>query len=219
MKVLLVLLAAGVLAATAAAAGPRVKHTSAGEKLASASLLKLVDLGQGWTAAPSTTSDGVHLGCTGFQPRQNDLVEVGAADSPTFSGGRVGPFVVQKSTVFATAAQATRLWKRAVKSRLADCVARDLQSSLASQGVNVDVASKRMLPFAKVAPRRAYYRVIATLVSNQQRLRLYFDVLVLSYGRTVTTIAISQFQSAPTAKAEEALARLVARRLGVTNTA
>ena len=45
------------------------------------------------------------------------------------------------------------------------------------------------------------------------------DVVLLAGKRTVSQIAISQFQTAPPAKLEQVLGKLVARRMGVTPSA
>ena len=211
--------AAVVVGSALAATTPRVKHTSAGTKLAQASLITKADLGQGWSADAQTgAARGVRLSCNGFQPKQNDVVEVGAAATPSFSGGQVGPYLVQKTSVYASGAHVNKLWNRAVKSGLANCVASDLQT-LTARGLAVSITSKRMLPFPKVAPRAALYRVIATVTSGSQRLTVYFDVVLLAGKRTVSQIAISQFQTAPPAKLEQLLGKLVARRMGVTPSA
>jgi hypothetical protein len=210
-------LAAGTLAGGAAAAtAPRSQHTAAGTKAAQATLLKTADLGRGWTARARTGAvRGVRLSCAGFQPRQNDLVEVGVAETPSFSGGQVGPYLAQRTSVFASATHVNRLWDRAVKPGLVNCVARDVQA-ISSRGLTVSITSKRMLPFARVAPRAALYRVIAAVSSSKQRLTLYFDVVLIANRRTITQLVLSQYQTAPAAKVEESLGRLAARRIGAT---
>jgi hypothetical protein len=214
-KLLVVLVAAGALAAGAAAANiPRVAHTPAGMKAAEATLLKLSDLGSTWTAQEQTgTQTGVNFACTAFNPKQRDLVEIGTATSPNFKVSDIGPFLVQKTSIFKSSATARRLWQRALKPRLVDCVAQTLQA-LTSRGVKVTVTAKTTIAVGKLGDRSAGYRVVATLITSQRRLKTYFDVVILAAGPTVTQLTISQFQKAPALKWEQALAKIAARRIG-----
>jgi len=215
MRPLFVLIAAGVLAGAAAAANvPRAAHTDAGTKAADATLLRLSDLGSGWTAQEQKGSTvGVNFACTAFNPRQRDLTEIGTASSPNFKVGDIGPFVVQKTSVFRSPAMVRTLWRRAVKPRLADCVAQTLQA-LGSRGVKVRVTSRSTLGLGAYADRSAAYRVVATLTTKERRLKTFFDVILLASGPKVTQITVSQFQKAPALKWEQGLAGIAARRLG-----
>jgi len=215
MRLLLMLFAAAVLAGAAAAANvPRTAHTDVGTKAADATLLRLSDFGSGWTAQQQTGSTtGVNFACTAFNPKQRDLTEIGAASSPNFKVSDIGPFVVQKTSVFRSPATARTLWRRAVKTRLADCVAQTLQA-LGSRGVKVTVTSKSMLKLGALAERSAGYRIVATLTTKERRLKTYFDVLLLGNGSRITQITVSQFQKPPALKWEQGIAKIVARRLG-----
>ena len=189
-------------------------HSSAGTKLAQASLLRVRDLGSGWTAEQASgASTGLNLSCTGFAPKLADLVEVGTATSPNFKGSPIGPFVVQKTSVYADGKTARALWRRAVKPRLVECVAQSL-GALTSRGVKVTITSTTTIPLGAMADRSASYRVIATLTTSKQRLKTYFDVVMLASRRTITELTISQFQKAPPLEWEKGLAKIVARRIG-----
>jgi hypothetical protein len=215
MKLALALMVAALTAGAAAAASapPRAEHTSAGTKLAQASLLRVGDFGKGWTQTANGSSSGLNLSCSGFTPKQNDLVEIGTATSPNFKGSTVGPFVVQKTSVYATPKTAATLWKRTVKPRLADCVAQSLQA-LTTRGVSVSITSRSTIPLGALADRSATYRIVATLTTNKQRLKTYFDVLLLAGSRTISELTVSQFQKPPPLKWELALAKIAARRIG-----
>jgi hypothetical protein len=215
MKAFLVLAAAGLSAAAAAAApGPRAVHTSEGTKLASSSLLRVSDLGNGWTAEKvAGTAAGINFSCRGFTPRQQDLVEIGTATSPNFKASAIGPFVVQKTSVYENPATVNTLWRRAVKPRLVECVAQSLQS-LEGSGVQVTIDSKNSLPIGAIAQHSAAYRVVATLTTPKQRLKTYFDVVLLASRHAITQLTISQFQKAPPLAWEQGLSKLAARRLG-----
>jgi hypothetical protein len=215
MKLLLAVTAALIGAATveAATAPPRAAHTSAGTELAQATLLHARDFGVGWTETASGASSGLNLSCERFTPKQRDLVEIGAATSPSFKGSAIGPFVVQTTSVYENADTAAALWRRAVKPRLVECVAQSLEA-LKSRGVGVSVSSKTTIPLGSLADRSATYRVVATLTTKKQRLKNYFDVVLLASGSTITELTISQFQKPPPLKWELALAKIAARRIG-----
>lgn len=216
MRTLVVLAAAGLTAAAAAAApGPRAAHTSEGTKLASSSLLRVSDLGTGWTAEKvGGTAAGIDFSCNGFSPKQQDLVEIGTATSPNFKASAIGPFVVQKTSVYENAATVSALWRRAVKPRFVECVAQSLQE-LEDRGVQVTIDSKNTLPIGAIGQHSAGYRVVATLTTDKQRLKTYFDVVLLASRRAITELTISQFQKAPPLDWEQGLSKIAARRLGV----
>jgi hypothetical protein len=192
----LALIASGTFAVSASAAGPAVKHTAAGTAAAKMSLLTLKDLGNGWTSKPDKTS-GIQVSCTGYQPSGTGIVETGVASSPSFAGSSAGPFVVQQTSVYATAAQASVYWKRAVTTGLLACLKQSL-SGIASQGINVKIASAKALTVPKITSMTAGYRVVATLDSAKQKnLKTYLDWILVGHGKTVTEIVISSFQLLP----------------------
>jgi hypothetical protein len=203
---------AAALAGTAAAAGPAAKHTDVGTSTAEKSLLTLKDLGSGWQAG-AAGRPGIHLSCQGWEPSAKGVVEIGAAATPSFAGGQVGPYVSQTTSVFASARQAATFWRRAVQPRLVTCVVHDLQT-LTRKGVKVTIAQKGPLPVAREAPLVAGYRVVATLRSAKGATGpVYFDVLLLGKGSTLTEITLINPASAVPAKVEAALAKLVTARL------
>jgi hypothetical protein len=214
MKLALVVTAAVVWVSTAAAATtPKVAHTAEGTKLAQASLLRIGDFGSGWTsAAPTGASRGLSFACSGFTPKQNDVTEIGTASSPSFRAGVVGPFIVQRTSVFESAKAAEKLWRRAVKPKLVDCAVQSLQA-LSSQGVTVAITHTSRIAIPALGDGVAGYRVVATL-TGKTRLKTFYDVIVVRGGRTITQLTISQFQKPVALKVETALAKVAARRLG-----
>ena len=199
-----------VLLATLLAAGmPAVHHTSAGTRTAQASLLKLADLGKGWAAASVTRQQGIPLTCTGHDPSAKGIVETGAASSPAFSVAQTGPFVQQNTSVFATAGQASTWWRRAVTPSLVRCAAETF-AALRARGVKVSVVSQSTLPLSTALPHTAAFRVVAKANGK----KLYFDLIVLGTGRTITGVTVSSFVQPVPAKYERALAVVIARKLG-----
>jgi hypothetical protein len=203
-----------VLAGAAAASEPTQKHTKAGTAAAKATLLQAGDLGSGWTAKNAGASSPTFT-CRGYAPKLSDIVETGSATSPDFSAGGAGPFIVQETGVYASPAQAAALWRRAVKPGLAKCAEQTLET-VSAQGIKVTNGKSGVLPIAKVVPHTAGYRVVATLKSKTQSLKTYFDVIVISHGATVAEVTLSSFVHPVPAKVENALATLVARRMGAS---
>jgi len=214
MRIALVVAAALLCAATAAATpGPVIQHTSAGTQLAQSSLLRVGDFGSGWTSsAAAGAARGLNFSCSGFGPKQNDVVEIGTADSPQFKGGAIGPFVNQRTSVYESSKAARTLWGRAIKPKIADCVAQSL-NALRSRGVTVSITASNTIPLGAIGDGAAGYRIVATL-SGKSRIKTYYDMIFLNGGRTITQLTISQFQKPVPLKWEVALAKIAARRLG-----
>jgi hypothetical protein len=210
------LMAAAFPAAAAAGAAdrsaPAVRETAAGTAAARASLLTRGDLGTGWTAS-ATRPSGLLVSCSGHRPSGAGIVETGDASSPTFAAGKVGPFIVQVTSVYASDAQASAYWRRAVTAGLVGCARQSLQT-ITARGIRVKVLSQGDLPVANVAPMTAAYRVVATLSSPAERaLKTYVDWILVGRGRELTEIMISSFQLPP-ADFENALAVIANARMG-----
>ena len=60
------------------------------------------------------------------------------------------------------------------------------------------------------------YRVVASLSSAKRSYKrtLYFDVIMVGHGKTLSEITISSFVSPVPANVEAALATIVARKIG-----
>jgi hypothetical protein len=216
VKLVLVATTALVLATAAAAAAatnPQVAHTAAGTKLAQTSLLRLGDFGTGWTQEAATgPTTGLNFACPGVTPKQNDVVEIGAADSPAFKATAVGPAVQQRTSAYENPKAAATLWQRGVKPRLMDCVAQTVET-VKSRGIGVTINDREMLKLGAIGDGSVGYRIVATLV-GKQRLKTYFDVVVLRGGQTITQLTISAYQKPPPLKWEIALTKIAARRIG-----
>jgi hypothetical protein len=211
VRALAALIAASIAVGSAAAAGPVVKRTSAGNATARAALLTAADLGKSWKAVPPKVQQAPGFSCRGYQPSEKGIVEIGAATSPSFSSG--GTILQQYTGVYASAKQASTLWARAVKAGLADCAAQTLET-IESRGIKVSQLASGTLTLPKPIPRTAGYRVTATLHAGGRALKTYFDVVLLSRGTTITEITISSFGEPVPSRSEQALAQIVAKRLG-----
>jgi hypothetical protein len=198
-----------LLAIALAAGTPAVHHTSAGTTAAKSSLLVLKDLGKGWTAAPPAAQEGVPLTCSGHSPSAKGIVETGAASSPAFSAAQTGPFVQQNTSVYLSTAQADTWWKRTVTPSLVTCAAGTF-AALRAKGVKVVLVSQGKLSVTSALTHTAGYRVVATANGK----KLYFDLIVLGTGRTITAVTISSFLQPVPAKYEQALARVIVGKVG-----
>jgi hypothetical protein len=217
MRLVAVMVAAATLVSGAAAAGPTIELTAAGNASAKASLMQLADLGKGW-ASKAAPNGGLEVSCKGFQPSMAGIVETGAASSPAFSDSSVGPFLSQTTSVYGSASQAGAVWSRAIQPGLIACIALSVDAIAATgQGVKVKITSKGPLTIEKPTPLLSAYRVIATLTSSKVRYKrtLYFDVVVVGKASTVTELTFSSLQAPVPAAVESALAALVARRIGL----
>jgi hypothetical protein len=213
VKLPAVVLAAAALAGTASAATPSAQHTSAGTAAAKASLLTRADLGKAWTPG-ATGTPGLHLSCTGWAPSGKGVVETGAAGSPSFASSQVGPFVSQTTSVYGSTRQASTYWARAVQPGLLQCVVQTV-NAIEARGIKVKVLSKGSLPINKVASLVAGYRVVASLTAPGKTARkLYFDVVLLGRGNTLSELSMTSFVAPIPAKVENALAQVVASRIG-----
>jgi hypothetical protein len=201
-----------LLAVLLAVSAPAVKHDAAGMVLAKASVLAAGDLGKGWSGTPSPQG-GIALACRGFDPSGAGIVETGAAASPTFSFGPTGPFLLQKTSVYATLAQANAYWRRAVTAKLLACAVQTLQA-VSSRGVKVTITKQAALPFTTSAAHTRAFRVAGALTSNGNTVTNYLDVIVLGNGRAITAITISSFKSPPPAQFEQIVAHQVVTKLG-----
>lgn len=213
MKLAFAVLAAGVLATPAAAAAPAAQHTKAGTVAAKASLLTNADLGKAWTAG-ATGTPGLHLACSGWSPSGQGIVETGAAGTPSFANTQVGPFIQQTTSVYGSPKQASTYWARAVQPGLVACVVQTVKA-VEAQGIKVKVLSKGSLPVSRVSSLIAGYRVVANLTSPGKTPRkLYFDVVLVGKGNTLSELSMTSFVSPIPAKVENALAQVVASRIG-----
>jgi hypothetical protein len=213
VRLLALFVLAGDLAGTAAAAEePKRKHTGRDMAIAKRALLVKRDLGKGWTSSP-TKAAPTTLTCPRFQPKQSDLVETGAASSPSYKEATSGLFVSQVAWVYKTNAQAATLWRRVVGKGLSRCLS-DTVSGASTQTVTFKVTHSGELEVPKLAQRTAAFRVMATTKTAGQSVTTYFDMLVLGQGRTVTQISFAAFGAPIPSAIELLLGKVVVKRLG-----
>jgi hypothetical protein len=105
-----------------------------------------------------------------------------------------------------------------VRPGLITCVAQTLKT-ITTRGIRVAITSQGALPISNVADRTAGYRVAATLSSKKQKLKTYFDVVLVESGSTIYEITFSSLVSPVPANFERGVALIIAKRVGGTGPA
>ena len=116
--------------------------------------------------------------------------------------------VQQNTSVYASTSQANTWWKRTVTPSFVTCAAGTF-AALRAKGVKVALVSSGKLSISTALQHTAGYRVVATANGR----KLYFDLIVLATGRTITAVTISSFLQPVPARYEQPLATLVVRKL------
>src|SRR5262245_61613030 len=213
---LLALVAVGLLAAPAATAAdgdPTERHTAADMARARAIVLRSGDLNGTWTSARVSTPDQ-RLQCPGFRIDETGLVETGEADSPVFSRAILG--LTSSASLYGSARMAATSWARAIRPGLPGCLAQDGARSLSRPDFRLRVVSARRVPYARVAPNTAAYRIVYAATDGRPGttpVPFVTDYVFLRNGRTlaaVTTIAL--VRPFPAAELKR-LVTIVARRM------
>ncbi len=204
--------AALVLAAGASADKPTIHLTAAGQAAARATVLRKADLGTTatWSGGLQKADLSSDLSCKNFDPKQSDLVVVGAARSRWTAPGIQFDNQVQ---VLRTPRMVQLDWRRSVLSKqLLPC----LRSTVAREpGVAGHVVSVRLAPFPRVATYTRLVRVLLDVDTANGSVRVMVDTLV--FGRRSTEITLTTtapFEAHAVVEAAEArLARRLSSRI------
>jgi hypothetical protein len=211
---LLLVVAVALALAGAAAAGTadhnQVKLTAADQAAAKKSVIRLSDLGTGWSGGAVKFDLNDTLVCANYHPKQSDLVLTGAAEAKYAIGGSQLDSVAQ---VFRTPDMVTTDWHRSVLNpQLVPCLHETLAGSLAT---NQTIASIGRIAFPQghgILARE--YRTVLNVTSNGSTARGILDLIVFARGRSelsLTTIG-SYDQRAGISRAERALVGLMLTR-------
>ncbi len=211
-KLALSLAVAGTLLPTAAtAAKPKTTITAAGAAAAERALIRPGDLGAGWSSgakAPMAES----LGCDTGAKLPAGVVEIGAADTPTFEQSGSGPFVSQAAFVYRTPGEALVLWRRVAGPAALSCLAKSAVSG-GGQGVRLKVLGHQRLTRTVHGTRSSGYRIVVDLRTTAQEVKAYVDIVLLGRGALVSSLSFAAFSKPVPASLELATARAVASRL------
>jgi hypothetical protein len=206
-------IAAGFLAAAALAGkgDPQKKITPAGQARAKSAAITSADVGAGWKAETSPSSNESDPRCSYYNPDQSDLVEIGDFDSPNFSL-RNGTFVSSTTGVFKTAAMAKKGYERVVRPELPKCLA-ELFAKGTGNPKAVKILSTGKLAFPSYRDRSNAYRVSMTVNTSSGKVPVTMDVVLINRGQIdVAMIFFGVVQPLPAAF-ERAVAGKVAARM------
>lgn len=207
-------LVALVAAAAVGAANPgkeKIALTAAGRKQAKAEVLHRSDLGPGWSGGAKKPKLSSTMPCSGYRPKQSDLVLIGAAETKWHS---TGARIDSEAQVLRTPAMVRRDWRRTVLARqVMPCLRQGIKKSLKP---SEKLVSFRRVSFPHVARyTRAFRVIIDVATSTGQVVPVEIDLLALGAGRNELTLSLTGPESAKASQrsAERTLARTLASRL------
>lgn len=199
------------LAGVAAADNVTISLTAAGQAVARAAVLTRPDLGTagGWTGGPKKPDLTSTLPCQ-YQPKQSDLVVIGAAQSVWKNAGLM---FNSEAEVFQTPQMVRLDWQRTV---LAPQMLPCLRTALSKQvGASGRLVSFQRIAFPAIATYARAYRVVVDAKTATATVPVMVDILLVGRGRTEITLVTTAplvAQSVVSA-AELRLARLLASRI------
>ena len=203
--------AALLLTGAATADKEQIHLTAAGQKAARAAVMQRADLGNasGWTGGAKKPDLSPGTGCANFDPKQSDLVLIGAAET-VFK--HTGVEFDSEAQVLQAPAMVRLDWQRTVLSpQVLPCTRTNIQKHLAASERLVSVGR---LAFPAVAPYSRAFRVIVAVTSGSTTARIFVDLVLLGRGSTeITLTTTAPLLAEPAVRAAEVrLARsLVAR--------
>jgi hypothetical protein len=207
---LLVGAAALAPSAVALADNEQIQLTGAGNAAARAAVLGRADIGgTGWTGGAKKPDLTSTLPCS-YQPKQSDLVLIGAAETTWTNTGIV---IDSSAQVLRTPAMVMLDWQRSVLApQVMPCVRAELSQQIGSAG---DVVSFSRIAFPAIATYTRAFRALIDVKASSTTLRMMADVVLFGRGRTevtLTTVAPYSIHAAVGA-AELRLARLLVSRV------
>jgi hypothetical protein len=181
--------------------------------LARAALVHRSDLGPGWRIGGAAPRRVPPLTCSRFHPAiPKNIVETGAAASPSYRRSSSGPFVQGDAYAYGSAREEQELWAAVARPGLVRCVEQALRNG-SGKGVRFAVAAGGPLALPKLGARAAGYRVRGTVSGSGQTVDVDLDMILLARGAALSSLSISSFESPPPRRLELRLARAAARRL------
>jgi hypothetical protein len=209
---LALLLAALVLAGTAAALDPKdpqQRHTAADTSVAESLGLHLKDLPAGWTPAKATPNPPP---CT-TEPDESKLVETAQID-PTFIWKDHLTTIGTEVDIFKTAAMAKTDWGLSTLALFRSCLLESARDQLPGYTVTLLSAQKLPRPSA-TAERSLHYRLVFALTHQGTAIPIVSDVTALGKGReTVILHTFSVRAPLPSSDVSQLLRLLVGRLAG-----
>jgi hypothetical protein len=206
-----VLAAALVLAGAAVADKEQIQLTAAGQKAARAAVMQRADLGgaTGWTGGAKKPDLSSGTGCANFQPKQSDLVLIGAAET-VFK--HPGVEFDSEAQVLETPAMVRLDWQRTVLApQVLPCLRSNLEKHLTA---SEHLVSAGRLAFPVISGYTRAYRTVVEVKAAAGTTRVFVDLLLIGRGSTEITLTTTAPLVAATAvrAAELRLARILVAR-------
>ena len=213
MRLLAVLVLAGVLAGAAAAAvagEPKKDIKPAVQARAKAIAVKRSDLpGTDWKTQPGNPSHATPR-CSFFNPDESRLTENGDFNSPEFTAPN-GTYVSSTVGIFVSAQQAKTGYSAVVRPALPKCLAELIAKSGKPGAIKVTAAGP--LGFKHYGDRSAAFRIAFGVKSGAARVPAFIDVVAINRGAVVTAIFFGSVLKAPTAAFEQRIVDRVSARI------
>jgi len=216
VRALAVIIAVAVVAAPAAAAAKKkpptsgVHHTDAGNAAARRALVRVSDLGSGWSKGATPKKIG-KLTCGSAPPTVAGVVEIGSAITPTYRQSSAGPFLSQATYIYGGPAQASLFWQHVAGRSALACLAKGVAGG-STKDVSFRVTHEELLP-KPAGTLSAAYRVVGQAKTTLQKVRVYVDVVLIQRGAAISELSWSSFSTPVAASLERRVARAADTRL------
>ena len=203
--------AALLLAGVAVADKEQIHLTAAGQAAARAAVMQRADLGgaSGWTGGSKKPDLSSGTGCTNFEPKQSDLVLIGAAET-IFK--HPGVEFDSEAQVLQTPAMVRLDWQRTVLApEVMPCLKSNLQKQLTPAERLVSV---RRIAFPAISAYTRAYRTTVDVTASSGTVRVFVDLVLVGRGSTEITLTTTAplVAEAAVRAAEVRLARILAAR-------
>jgi hypothetical protein len=176
------------LASAATADKEQIHLTAAGQAAARAVVIRKADLGTaaGWTGGTKKPTESPSPKCSGYEPKQSDLVKIGDAESEW----KNGPLTLDsEAQVLRTAAMVRLDWKRSVLDpHVVPCLRQVFAKALPP---NTKVVSVRRVSFPVLATYSRAYRLVADITTGTTKVRMFSDIVLVGRGRTEVTLTVT----------------------------
>ena len=202
--------AAGVVLAATPSNKEKIALTAAGQAHAKAEVLRHGDLGAAWSGGSKKPNLSSAMPCKSYQPKQSDLVLIGAAET---SWKTQESQIESEAQVLRTAAMVSRDWRRTVLApQVLPCLRQGFAKALGSKA---NLVSFRRVAFPHVATYTRAFRAIAAVTTQIGPVRVEIDFLAMGGGRNELTLTLTgpAAVKASMRGAETRLARILAGRL------
>jgi len=188
----------------------QIRFNAVDQAAARAAVLRRVDLGSaGWVGGATKPDLSSTMRCSGYEPRQSDLVLTGAAEADF---RRTGLDVRSVAQVLKTRSMVARDWRRTVADpRALACLRHTVAAQLRA---NQRLVSFRKIAFPRLARYAAAYRSLIAVQAQGRSVLVAVDVVVVGRSRTelTLTVAVPAAARASISQAEVRLARLLLAR-------